>query len=1729
MSKIQIKCGTYNYNAASPAFTTTLFNQTLNMPGLKGRKLSLAWSGNTASIRLDETLVGSSFTVTGGAVDIQLNASHNHFTRSLDSPYTDSAFGRNNQSETKAYLKGNSYAYALVYCFGNPEKTSRARQEVLDAYRRSGLTESDWRVKTEILNIMGLQWYYQTWKQAQVTAPLFDMLPLWHHRFGRVAQEQSYYIDVGLQATGDSNRDENLTLERQFFQFGAFVSSAMEHGVIEQMQGDDKSATSTIKMIYLANQQAIPIYRAKASNWNTVKGLLINYSGQATTAGEFLFGVQYKITTVGTTNYTLVGAANNTVGTIFTATGAGTGTGTATPTGTAELGNAVNSATDPGIALLPKNGQITVNQWKGYGYAIERPSSMLMKISGGYFGGYNSQPGTVSAGFLATWANSSPSYTASATSGQKVPYTPYTTSMNFAAEPVEMLSGAWVSDKIELTVGSGSSPRGLSFSRHYNSNSRYDKSPGLGYGWTHSYEISATKRSSVTAGLAGTISYQATPFFAAMQVAADLYKNHANAKEWTTAALAVHWAIDQLKYNAVAVTLGNRTIEFIRMPDGSYEAPAGMNMTLVLNGSGGSEYYTLTERNGPTYTFNTSGRIASITDLWSKSQTFTYTAGLLTGVADSYGRALTFSRTAGRIDSVSDQFGRSVVFGYTGDDLTSCTDVEGKVWSYLYDTDHKVTDTKDPFNRVIVHNNYDAKGRVVEQLSLGDANKTYTLSYSGYCNTEEDPVGGRTSYLYDQRGRAIATIDPLGNRSETYYDGHDRKLYTLSPELEQVDYYFDKNNNLTTTTDEIVLDTVMAYDGQNRVETITDKRGKITTVNLYNAQHQSTRVTAPLARETNTTYTTAGEVDTVTDPELNVTDYNYNGLGQLQETLVNSNLVASYTYNSYGDVETLTDGLGRKTTYSYNKRRQLRTTTLPPIAGKPAAIIETTYDNAGLPESTIDPRSNATGYTYSAIEKIKTTTLPAIPVNGGSSLNNVTTTTYEQRDLPDTTFNSLGHTITLIDDEAKRIKESSDPLTRPSLIRYDKDSRPNSMTDPLLRVTSTTYTPRGEPWFSYDALTKNTRFKYDGNGNPKERRNRRGKTHLTVYDDANRLFTSTTPTGKTTTTDYYKNDLVKTITEPSTQVTHLTYDSHMRPYTRIDPEGQITYGYSAASQLLTVSEGTDVITRTYDERGRLETFTTADGDLIKYEYDTAGNLSRLTYPPDIAFPAGRHVDYTYNARNLLETVKDWSDRVTTYHYDRIGRMTGIVRPNGTSAAVVIDAAGQLTSIKESANGKLFSYLNFKYDAAGQIKSRFQAPIVNSGWQQPTFTATYDDDNRIATANSQTVNHDPDGNMTLGPIRSDSGLVSLGYNSRNQLISADGVSCTYDSEGRRRTLTDTGGTTRDAIDGSGKLLVRHHPDTSKTYYVYGIGLLYEADEADATKTYHFDQIGSALTRTNDNGNVIGRAAYSGFGLIVSKQGDMDTPFLYNGQAGVQSDANGLLNMRARYYSPYLMRFLNADPSGFSGGSNWFAYADGNPISRSDPFGLEAAQNDLWGQIKDKANSLAESMFFASQDPQGAAAAGADRLIDGAFGNGTGILPHVEPLKNARVYQEGSSADRGGDFMAAYAISVGFVAGASEAMSGEIGPLGNTKPYASDYAYSHGYDYASRVRARGVQDPVSHNFPYSFDDIVLATEPIPKNNGYNLYQSSGSMNGKAGFFEMGLTKDGVIDHRFFRPGK
>lgn len=57
-----------------------------------------------------------------------------------------------------------------------------------------------------------------------------------------------------------------------------------------------------------------------------------------------------------------------------------------------------------------------------------------------------------------------------------------------------------------------------------------------------------------------------------------------------------------------------------------------------------------------------------------------------------------------------------------------------------------------------------------------------------------------------------------------------------------------------------------------------------------------------------------------------------------------------------------------------------------------------------------------------------------------------------------------------------------------------------------------------------------------------------------------------------------------------------------------------------------------------------------------------------------------------------------------------------------------------------------------------------------------------------------------------------------------------------------------------------------------------------------------------------------------------------------------DASGLYYRRNRYYDPTTGRFTQEDPIGLAGGINVYGFADGDPVSFSDPYGLSASCPD-----------------------------------------------------------------------------------------------------------------------------------------------------------------------------------------
>ena len=120
------------------------------------------------------------------------------------------------------------------------------------------------------------------------------------------------------------------------------------------------------------------------------------------TAGAFVTGTVYRILTVGTTNFTLIGAAASTVGTVFTATGAGSGTGTATASGILKYYDTTDtvaymSGADLFLDIKSEPGRICLGYGKSWPSATLRPANgVCVTFTAGY-GTASSVPNVVKA------------------------------------------------------------------------------------------------------------------------------------------------------------------------------------------------------------------------------------------------------------------------------------------------------------------------------------------------------------------------------------------------------------------------------------------------------------------------------------------------------------------------------------------------------------------------------------------------------------------------------------------------------------------------------------------------------------------------------------------------------------------------------------------------------------------------------------------------------------------------------------------------------------------------------------------------------------------------------------------------------------------------------------------------------------------------------------------------------------------------------------------------------------------------------------------------------------------------------------------------------------------------------------------------------------------------------------------------------------------------------------
>ena len=124
--------------------------------------------------------------------------------------------------------------------------------------------------------------------------------------------------------------------------------------------------------------------------------------------------------------------------------------------------------------------------------------------------------------------------------------------------------------------------------------------------------------------------------------------------------------------------------------------------------------------------------------------------------------------------------------------------------------------------------------------------------------------------------------------------------------------------------------------------------------------------------------------------------------------------------------------------------------------------------------------------------------------------------------------------------------------------------------------------------------------------------------------------------------------------------------------------------------------------------------------------------------------------------------------------------------------------------------------------------------------------------------------------------------------------------------------------------------------------FGCGCFFEFGIAKCDKIWYTDS--AELRNQADGAGITDTFAYDTYGKMTSRTGTTPIIFGYNGLYGVVTDANGLLYMRARYYSPAMRRFVNADiiPGNISKAVtlNRYAFADANPVLKVDPLGLSS---------------------------------------------------------------------------------------------------------------------------------------------------------------------------------------------
>ncbi|WP_432663363.1 S8 family serine peptidase [Wukongibacter baidiensis] len=781
--------------------------------------------------------------------------------------------------------------------------------------------------------------------------------------------------------------------------------------------------------------------------------------------------------------------------------------------------------------------------------------------------------------------------------------------------------------------------------------------------------------------------------------------------------------------------------------------------TISYNPTSGTSMTKTTER---AYDSGQYGDLIEYTDELGNKTTYTYDSNFhrLESVEKNINSS-DYQKTVNQIDPITGNVNKSIQH-YMDDEALRFIETD-----YTYDSYGNMTSEKTQIeDGIYITKNYEYDALYqhgyltkaytdVEGYDLNSLAKTSETIEETYGVDFE--TGNRNGYIDGNGKITLYYHDKLGRAKQIQYFDTD--------DLIVIDY--DDQNNIVTVTDE---------EG-NQIKQIYDELGRL----LKKQEVKDGVWITPLENH----YNNLSQIDWVKDGEGNKTSFEYDALGRQTKIIHPDSKNTTITYNDGENSKTVENEEGDPQKYYYDKLGNLIKEEVKPDKDGPTTYTTTyTHDYIGNVTSKVDANGNQTKYDYDNMSRLISVTdsydkMTKYEYSKQGNLRKMTTglsATGEGYQLSGIGSNNMSGLL-----NSTMITQSTG--SGHIFFGYADIRDYNSA-----KLSGIPYDEGGIP-FGEERSYSTDVIKNDTDGNEFEIVSAR------VYDLDELFNTNPTP---------FENHVYTNEEKSSGTV------SYTQRLTEEHSSVMVIFVYEQKDN--TASQGS-VVTREYDELGRLIKETDPLNKNVYIDYDKAGNITGqrdkkgqiTTFNYDgrnrllNQYAGSVTTNYTYDKTSKIKTMED-STGITNYTYYENGRLKRQTEPDGKYIEYDYDKSGNMTQTTDYF-GKVTTY---GYDNRNRLKT-----VTVDG---ETTTYFYHPDG------SRNIILYPGGFGTLYEYDGMNNLTKLTNVLPGNVISSE-FSYTYDGVGNQLTKVDANGTTSYNYDKLDRLETVSEPDGNQVTYTF----------------------------------------------------------------------------------------------------------------------------------------------------------------------------------------------------------------------------------------------------------------------------------------------------------------------